>query len=86
MNADTKQSYTYAGFIEHTRALAAGMQIKFQVSPGDRVAVALPLCLEYPITTLAAQLTGAAAVLINPAQTIGKLFIFIISRKVFILF
>lgn len=71
MNVETRQSYTYAEIVRQTEALAAGMQAKFNLAPRDRVAVVLPLCLEYPVTTIAVQLAGATAVLINPAQTIG---------------
>jgi acyl-CoA synthetase (AMP-forming)/AMP-acid ligase II len=51
-------------------ALAAGLQLKLNLKPGEIVAVALPTCLEYSITVLALNLCGATSTLINPGQTI----------------
>jgi len=51
--------------------LAAGLQLKFNIKPKEKVAVFLPTCVEYPVITLAIQLCGGTAVLINPGQTIG---------------
>ena len=56
--------------IRTIKALAAGLQIKFNLAKGDRVAIALPNTVDNPIATLAVQLAGAVAVLVNPAQTI----------------
>ncbi len=61
---------TYSEIAESTKALAAGLQMRYKLRPGDMVAVALPTCLEYSITTLALNLCGATSTLINPAQTI----------------
>lgn len=46
--------------------------MKCNLRPGDMVAIALPTCLEYSITTLAVNLCGGASTLINPSQTICK--------------
>ena len=70
IDSESKQSYTFAEIVQKTRALAAGLQIKFNLAKGDRVAIVLPHTLDYPIAALAVQLVGATAVLINPAQTI----------------
>lgn len=72
VNSETKQRYTYADIIQLTEALAAGMRIKWNVSPGDRVMILLPVCMEYPIATMAVHLCGATGVLANPLHTVGK--------------
>lgn len=73
IDPETKRTLTYNEIADSTLALAAGFQLKFNLKPGDMVAVALPTCLEYSITTLALNLCGATSTLINPAQTISEL-------------
>ena len=70
MDSETRQTLTYAQIIDDTKALAAALQLKCNLNKGDRVAIALPLCVNYPIVTMAVQLIGATVVLINPGQTI----------------
>ena len=53
--------------------LAAGLQVKINLKPKEKVAVLMPNCIEYPLLTLAIQLCGGTAVLINPGQTISNL-------------
>lgn len=69
-DSETKEAFTYVEVAEKMKSLAAGLQIKFNLALGERIAIALPLCMEYSIASLAVQLCGATAVLINPAQTI----------------
>ncbi len=63
--------------------LATGFQIKFNLKPREKVAVILSNCIDYPIITLAINLCGATAILMNPEQTVGKLFISNSILKVF---
>jgi len=72
INSETKETLTYSEIVRATQSLATGLQLKFKLASGDRVAIALPLCLEYPIACMAVQLCGATAVFINPAQTISN--------------
>ena len=62
---------TFSEIVRKTRLLAVGFQSKYNLKPKDNVAIILPNMLEYPIVVLAVQLCGAAANLINPAQTLG---------------
>lgn len=73
IDPDTKRSLSYHEICENTLALAAGLQLKLNLKPGDMVAVALPTCLDYSITVLALNLCGATSTLINPGQTICKI-------------
>ncbi|XP_046655334.1 4-coumarate--CoA ligase 1-like isoform X3 [Daphnia pulicaria] len=73
IDSDTKQSLSYNEICENILALAAGLQLKLNLKPGEIVAVALPTCLEYSITVLALNLCGATSTLINPGQTISEL-------------
>ncbi|XP_046632784.1 probable 4-coumarate--CoA ligase 1 isoform X2 [Daphnia pulicaria] len=73
VNAETKQAFTFAQIRESSFALAAGLQRKINLKRGDKVAVVLPNCLDYPVVTFAVTLCGGCAILINPAQTINEL-------------
>ncbi len=73
IDAETKKSYTYTKVRSDITELAAGLQVKCNLKPKEKIAVFLPTCVEYPIITLAVQLCGATAVLINPGQTVGKI-------------
>ena len=74
IDAGTNKSYTFTKVQSDITELAAGLQLKYNLKPKEKVAVFLPTCVEYPIITLAIQLCGGTAVLINPGQTIGILF------------
>ncbi len=79
VNAETKQAYTFAQIRESSFALAAGLQRKVNLRRGDKVAVVLPNCLDYPVVTFAVTLCGGCAILINPAQTISIFRSFILA-------
>lgn len=72
VDAETKRSLNYSEISANIKALAAGLQIKFDLKPRENVAVALSNCVEYPVVTLAINLCGASATLFNPAQTVCK--------------
>ncbi|XP_057377430.1 uncharacterized protein LOC130698815 [Daphnia carinata] len=72
-NSETKQNITFSQIVNQTKALAAGLQIKFGVQPKENIAIVLPSCLEYPVAVLGVNYCGAAATLINPSQTISEL-------------
>lgn len=72
-NSETKQNLTFSQIVNQTKALAAGLQIKFGVQPKENIAIVLPSCLEYPVAVLGVNYCGAAATLINPSQTISNL-------------
>ena len=71
-NAENGQQLTYEDIGHITRHLAAGFTCKWNLRTGAKVAIVLPSCLEYPLTVMAANLCGATAVLVNPAQTTCK--------------
>lgn len=73
MDVENKRELKFDEISKNSYALAAGLQAKFNLKPGDRVGIVLPNCLEYPVAVLAVTLCGACAVLFNPAQTIGNL-------------
>ena len=55
-----------------TRRLAAALRSRFGVADGRTVALALPNCIEYPLTALAVNLAQGTAALVNPAHTLGN--------------
>lgn len=70
-NSETKEDLTFAQIVNNTKALAAGLQIRFGLKARENVAIALPSCQEYPVAVLGINFCGAAGVLINPSQTIS---------------
>jgi len=59
------QSHTYEALDERIRRLAWHMQTRFSITKGDRVAIAMPNCLEFLLTYWAAIRLGAVVVPIN---------------------
>ncbi len=70
-HADTKLSF----YELHNKALslAASLMQDFGINPGDRIAIMLPNCLQYPISIFASLLCGATIVNINPLLTTREL-------------
>lgn len=54
---------------QRSRALAGYFQQQLQIKPGQRVAIMLPNCLQYPITFFAIIRCGAVVVNVNPLYT-----------------
>jgi len=59
--ADPSRRVDFAGLHEEVRAAAAGLA-RWRVGPGDRVAVALPNCLDFLVISLATTRRGATFV------------------------
>lgn len=66
------QTYTYAELRKHIYNAACSLA-KMGVKKGDRVAVMLPNCPQYPITYYAALLCGAIIVQVNPIYKANEL-------------
>ncbi len=65
-------SITYRELDAHSRHFAAWLQ-GMGMKPGDRVAVMLPNCLQYPIALFGALRAGMVAVNVNPLYTAAEL-------------
>lgn len=59
---------TYGRTLSEARAFAAWLQFK-GVQPGDRVALMMPNCLQYPVALFGVLLAGAVVVNVNPLYT-----------------
>lgn len=64
---------TYRQLEQRSRALAAYFQQQLGIKPGQRIALMLPNCLQYPIALFAILRCGAIAVNINPLYTAREL-------------
>lgn len=59
---------TYGRALSEARAFAAWLQAK-GVQPGDRVALMMPNCLQYPVALFGVLFAGAVVVNVNPLYT-----------------
>lgn len=59
---------TYGRTLSEARAFAAWLQAK-GVRPGDRVALMMPNCLQYPVALFGVLFAGAVVVNVNPLYT-----------------
>ncbi|KAK0331106.1 hypothetical protein LTR94_030213, partial [Friedmanniomyces endolithicus] len=59
---------TYGRTLSEARAFAAELQAK-GVQPGDRVALMMPNCLQYPVALFGVLFAGAVVVNVNPLYT-----------------
>lgn len=62
VDTGTRTETTYAELDALTGSLAAALHRHYDIGPGDRVALALPNCLEIPLITLALFRLGATSV------------------------
>ncbi|VVE10960.1 AMP-binding protein [Pandoraea terrigena] len=63
---------TYAEVARHAQAFAAWLQAH-GVRKGDRVALMMPNCFQYPICLFGTLITGAVVVNVNPLYTVREL-------------
>lgn len=71
MNLGTRLSY--AELYEHARNFAACMQQNLQLKKGDRIALMMPNCLQYPVALFGSLLAGLTVVNVNPLYTADEL-------------
>lgn len=60
---------TYAELDKQSRAIAAYFQNRTDLKPGDRIAVQMPNCLQYPVVFIGALRAGLIVVNTNPLYT-----------------
>jgi long-chain acyl-CoA synthetase len=60
---------TYRQVDEYSRAFAAYLQSELLLKPGDRIALMMPNCLQYPIALFGALRSGLIVVNVNPLYT-----------------
>jgi long-chain acyl-CoA synthetase len=63
------KSYTYKQIDEASTAFAAYLQQKLGLAKGDRIAIQMPNCLQYPIVLFGALRAGLVVVNTNPLYT-----------------
>lgn len=66
-------SITYQELAEQARAFAAYLQTQWDFKPGDKFAIMMPNCLQYPIALFGALLAGLTVVNVNPLYTAREL-------------
>ena len=66
-------SMTYARVHKNYHRLAAWLQHKCDLKPGDRVAIMMPNCSQYPLSAFAILAAGGAVVNVNPLYTSAEL-------------
>lgn len=64
---------TYRQLNEYSARLAAYFQKDLALAPGDRIALMMPNCLQYPIALFAALRAGLTVVNVNPLYTAPEL-------------
>lgn len=64
---------SYGKLLELSLRMAAYLQKKFNIKPGDNVALILPNCIQFHIVMMAVHFVGATAVNINPEYTESEL-------------
>lgn len=63
---------TFAETHSNSEYLAAWLQNQVGIKPGERVAIMMPNCFQYPISIFATLKTGAAVVNVNPLYTASE--------------
>ncbi|REL26949.1 long-chain-fatty-acid--CoA ligase [Thalassotalea euphylliae] len=66
-------SITYQELAEQARAFAAYLQTQWHFQPGDKFAIMMPNCLQYPVALFGALLAGLTVVNVNPLYTAREL-------------
>ena len=64
---------TYAELDKLSRDFAAYLQQGLELKKGDRIAIMLPNCLQYPVATYGALRAGLVVVNVNPLYTANEL-------------
>jgi len=67
--ANMGRTLTYAQIDERSRQLAAYLLGELELKKGDRVAIMMPNCLQYPIATFGILRAGLTVVNVNPMYT-----------------
>ncbi|HVI59359.1 MAG TPA: long-chain fatty acid--CoA ligase [Luteimonas sp.] len=67
--ANMGKTFTYAQIDEHSRRFAAYLLGELKLKKGDRVAIMMPNCLQYPIATFGILRAGLTVVNVNPMYT-----------------
>ncbi len=60
---------TYAQFYDKAKVFASYLENELGLQKGDRVAIMLPNCLQYPVVMLGTMLAGCVVVNVNPLYT-----------------
>ena len=63
------KAYTYHDIDKYSGFFAAYLQNKLGLKPGDRIAIQMPNCLQYPIALIGALKAGCVVVNTNPLYT-----------------
>ena len=66
-------SISYQELAEQARAFAAYLQTQWDFKPGDKFAIMMPNCLQYPVALFGALLAGLTVVNVNPLYTAREL-------------
>ena len=66
-------SITYQELADQARAFAAYLQTKWNLKPGDKFAIMMPNCLQYPVALFGGLLAGLTIVNVNPLYTAREL-------------
>ena len=66
-------SITYQELADQAKAFAAYLQTEWDFKPGDKFAIMMPNCLQYPIALFGALLAGLTVVNVNPLYTAHEL-------------
>jgi acyl-CoA synthetase (AMP-forming)/AMP-acid ligase II len=69
----TGRQYTYGQLRDKSRILAIRLHKNFNLHIGDKIAICLPNCPEYPIIVLAGLEAGMVITTINPLYNAGNL-------------
>jgi len=64
---------SYADVDRHSRAFAGYLQSDLDMQPGERLAIMMPNCLQYPVVLFGALRAGLVVVNINPLYTAREL-------------
>jgi long-chain acyl-CoA synthetase len=67
--ANMGRTFTYAQVDEYSRRFAAYLLGELKLKKGDRVAIMMPNCLQYPIATFGILRAGLTVVNVNPMYT-----------------
>lgn len=60
---------SYKDLMHHSMKIAVSLQEDYNIQPGDRVAIMMPNCLQFPIALFGILLAGGIVVNVNPQYT-----------------
>lgn len=66
------ETLTYQEFYKASEAFASFIQHELNMQHGDRLALMMPNCLQYPIAVFGCFLAGVTVVNVNPLYTVGE--------------